>query len=153
MPAKRTPKKPANAKCSAQEKMNAFGEDAIIDMMREGLGYRAIASEIGVGIARLSDWLAADTERSARAKEARRASADQDDELALNAILAIPDEATSGQIARAREEASHRRWRAKVRDPDAYGDRHAVDLNTNTDTAAMIGQLQSMLIPTEKTDE
>ncbi len=144
MTAKRKPKKAANAKGEATEKLEAFGEDGIIDLIAEGKSYREIADLAGASATRVSRYLSANPQRSARAKDARRQSAQAEDDLALAAIEKLGASSKPGDIARAREEAQHRRWRSKVRDPETYGDRVALEHGVQGDTAALMGELATL---------
>jgi hypothetical protein len=121
------------AKGDQTRKIDAFGLDAICDMIEQDNFYPAIAAKIGVSEALLHAWLTQDPERSARANAARARSARYCDHLALVALETITDDAPPGMIARQREIASHYRWRAKKRDPKEFGDRqiqaHEGDVN------------------------
>lgn len=74
----------------------------------------------------MSRWLASDSERSARAREARISAAQVWDEKAETVL-----EDKEVDIQRARELASHYRWRASKINPREYGDKLQVD-NTHT---------------------
>ena len=95
-------------------------------MLRGGLSQVKIAKSIGVDNERLHSWLAADPQRSARAREARADSARHWDDQAEK-VLTEADETVPGSIAKARELASHYRWRAKCYLPREYGDKQEVD--------------------------
>jgi hypothetical protein len=51
------------------------------------------------------------------------------DEQAEEELVGLGSEATPGDIARARELASHYRWRSKALAPADYGDRQAVEVS------------------------
>lgn len=69
----------------------------------------------------------AQPQRATRAREARRLSAITWDEKAQQVIQALPKDATPAQMLKARELASHFRWRAKCIAPQDYGDRPSLD--------------------------
>jgi CRISPR/Cas system-associated protein Csm6 len=74
----------------------------------------AIAKGLGVARSSLQAWLAADPKRTQRAIDARRLSADAWDELAEEVLLSAKDHV---EVARARELASHHRWKASKAGP------------------------------------
>jgi hypothetical protein len=95
-------------------------EAEIIEAMRAGFGYRAIAPKYDVSIGLLAQWVAANPERSHACARAREESADQCDEEAEDLLR---DAADPFELAKARELAVHLRWRAKSRNPKVYGDK------------------------------
>ena len=113
-------------RATAMAALNELGIDEFCARIIAGDSYTAIAQSIGVGIASVCDWLSADAERSARVCEADRLSArtaeDKAEAVLLDKTMAVD---------RARELASHYRWRAKVRDRRQYGDQVQVDGNVN----------------------
>lgn len=102
--------------------LDAIGVDAICAWIEEDKSYRWIAQECGVSVSVLYRWIEATEERSARVAASRAFSAHACDDKAEIYLGTIPDDGTPAQIARARELASHMRWRAKVRNPQ-YGDK------------------------------
>lgn len=80
----------------------------------------AIAGSLECDRSSIAEWIASDVRRSARVREARIAAAGAHDDEALAVIRAAADPFT---LARAREEASHLRWRASKANPRDYGDR------------------------------
>ena len=56
--------------------LEQIGMDDIGELIREGVSYRRIAEDAGVSLGAVSDWLAMDAERYARAKMALAQSAD-----------------------------------------------------------------------------
>lgn len=111
----------------ATETIEALGVDALCDRLCAGESQTAIADSLGVGIATLSRWIAADPERSARVREARIAAARTFDEMAEAELRAAAD--TFG-LAKARELASHYRWKAAKSNPREYGDKLEIDQRT-----------------------
>jgi transposase-like protein len=97
-----------------------FDIDLICDMISTGESLTSIAKQIGIHAANLIRWIENDSQRSARAKEARIRSARIWDEKAEAVIAAAPDKF---ELDRARELAHHYRWRAKAIAPRDYGDK------------------------------
>lgn len=124
--------KPGPKSTPAQDKLNAAGIDAVCAMLRGGLSQVKIAKSIGVDSEKLHRWLAADPQRSARAREARADSARHWDDQAEK-VLMDADETVPGSIAKARELASHYRWRAKCYLPREYGDKQEVEHSGSVD--------------------
>lgn len=99
--------------------------DVLCRRIVDGETLTAIARSYGTGIATLCDWIAASPERSARSREARIAAAQAYDDMALQAIREASD---PFDLARAKEQAHHLRWRATKANPREYGDK--VDLTS-----------------------
>ena len=110
----------------AQDKCECFGIEAICAMILQDVTQGDIAAEIGVSPAVLSAWLAASPERSARVRASREQSAQACDDKAEGVLLALRDDSSPAAVTRARELASHYRWRAKVRNPRDFGDKQEV---------------------------
>lgn len=110
----------AGAHPVAREALDTFGIDAVCERVGEGKSLTAIAEDVGVSIGSLLTWLKADPERSARAREARQSTAQGWDELAEAELRAASD---AFELAKARELASHFRWRASKIAPNDYGDK------------------------------
>lgn len=108
---------------TAQQKLNALGIDAVCERIGNGESMTAIAQNVGVAFGSLSAWLAADGERSARARDARQATARHWDEKAEAEIAAAIDPFS---LSRAKELAHHYRWRASKIAPREYGDKLAL---------------------------
>lgn len=109
---------------TARNALDKMGIDAFCAEVANGKPLRHIAKMVGCDIASISNWLAADPQRSARARDARKSSAWHWDEEAVSELRDA--ERTPEGVAIARELASHYRWRAKMINPDDYADR--VDL-------------------------
>ena len=105
---------------TAQERLELLDEAEVMDAIRSGVLIRNIAKAIGVSLSALQAWLKAPL-RTASYIQARTDAAQAYDELAETAILSAP--ASPMELARARELASHYRWRAKVLNPNTYGDK------------------------------
>lgn len=104
----------------ARDKLDNLGVDAVCDMIVDGTTMTSISEQVGVSIASLVAWTAADPERSARVREARAQSAMIWDERALKGI---EDSADPFQLARATAAGHHLRWRASKIAPREYGDK------------------------------
>lgn len=102
----------------ARNALDAFGTDAVCEQISDGQSLTKIAAEIGVSTGSLLTWIAAEPDRSARVASARQITAWYWDEQAEHEIR---DAAPSPEeLSRARELASHFRWRAKMVDPTRY---------------------------------
>jgi hypothetical protein len=102
-------------------------DDALVAMIEDGdASLQSIADQWGVSKLQLARWIDASPERAARCREARKAAADWCDRQAEKVLLDLRPNATGAEIARARELASHYRWRARVRDPERYAERVTV---------------------------
>lgn len=111
----------------AQEKLDAYGIDALCDDLLTGVSQASIAKASGVSQSALVRWIAADPERSARVREARIAAARHFDECAEQVLK---DASDSFGLAKARELASHYRWKASKSNPREYGDKIEIDQKT-----------------------
>lgn len=115
------------AKGDQLKKCDDFGIDEIAERLMGGETQTSIAAVIGVSQATLINWLAADPERSARAREARIAAARSFDDMAEQALK----EATDGfTLSRAKELAHHYRWKASKANPREYGEKLEIDQKT-----------------------
>lgn len=121
-PGYREPKKPTHA-----ETLDALGIDAVCERIEGDESLASIAADLGIPKSTLTEWIQADLERSTRAHASRIISSEACDDHALRAIKELPSDGTPAQIAKARELASHYRWRAKMRDPARYGDKQQVE--------------------------
>lgn len=116
----------------ARDAIDAFGLDVICDNIADGKSLTSIAASIGVSKGSLLTWLTATTDRSARVVEARSVTAWHWDEEAQSVIEKA--KADPVEMTRARELASHFRWRASKINPKVYSDRvqnQALDKNGN----------------------
>ena len=133
MPSKKaTPEKPREeTKWQQWTSAPEAGIDELCDMIEAGNTLTAIAQDVGIHVANLSRWIAADPQRSARAREARIAAASSYDDQALAAIRNASDQFA---LAKAKEEAHHLRWKASKADPRKYGDKLDVTQETTIRT-------------------
>ena len=110
----------------AQAALNAVGIEGICRMIYDGKPLVKIARELRLSQGSLIAWLAADPERSARAKEARRATAQMWEEKAERVISLAK---TPLALAKARELAHHYRWRASKINPADFGNKVQAELS------------------------
>ena len=119
-----TRKKEAGAGVSAPlsqaERIELVDFDGVTERLSTGVTLTQIAKDAGVSIGFLLQWIAADENRSARAREARAQAAKLWDEKALDVIEQAAD---PFELQRARELAQHYRWRASKTAPKDYGDK------------------------------
>jgi len=107
--------------------LDSFGIAALCERILTGTSQADIASETGVSQGTLVAWIAADPERSARVREARLSAARHFDERAEQVLIAAADPFA---LAKARELASHYRWKASKSNPREYGDKIEIDQKT-----------------------
>lgn len=112
----------------AKEKLDQRGVEWLCNQIIDGQSQTSIAQSVGVSLATLSHWIAADIERSARVREARIASSRAYDEKAEQALMDARD---PFELAKARELASHYRWKASKTNPKEYGERVEIDQKTS----------------------
>lgn len=106
---------------------DAMGIEKLCEDLIAGKSQTEIAASIGVSLATLINWIAADPERSAHAREARTASASSFSDLATAEIRAAKNKF---QLAKARELASHFRWKASKANPREFGEKIEIDQRT-----------------------
>jgi len=107
--------------------LDALGIDEVCDRLVGGESQTAIAQSAGVHVATLCRWLAADPQRSARAREARLASAASFADMAAQKLESAAD---AFELAKARELASHYRWKASKANPREFGEKIEIDQKT-----------------------
>lgn len=116
---------------TASAALDELGIEAFCDKLIDGQSYTIIAKELGIGKSSIARWLAADAERSARAREALILSAateaDKAEAVLLGHVKGAGDMALDP--ATKRELAFHYRWLARVRNPRDYGEKLQVDSN------------------------
>jgi hypothetical protein len=105
--------------------------DLICDDILAGETYTQIASKYKVTYGVLHRFIS-NTDNSARVILARQQSADVYDDKAEQSLKDA--KSTLTEITRARELASHYRWRAAKRNPKAYGDK--LDLTSDNKALA-----------------
>ena len=133
-----------NVKGDVARLLDGVGIDAICEMLEDDMSVVEIAANLGCSEGSIRHWLLADPTRSARARDSRIASADACDAKALAILAALPDDAPQGAIVRAREMASHLRWRAKARNPKAYGDKVELESTLNVTVQSIAQRLDAI---------
>lgn len=106
---------------------DAMGVDSLCERIISGRSQTGIAADIGVSSATLIAWIAADPDRSARVRESRLSSATTWSDKAESVLENATD---AFGLAKARELASHYRWKASKTNPGEYGDKIAIDQRT-----------------------
>lgn len=104
----------------AKAKLDALGTEAFLELTLDGATFTDIAKQVGVSRWAILKWLAADEKRYQKAQHARTLSAAAHEELAEADLRKARNEF---QLAKARELAHHRRWRASKLDPANYSSR------------------------------
>lgn len=110
-----------------QAYLNEIGIEIICDMIKDDMSYRDIAQELGLSKTALIDWLDGDSDRTTRARLALRFAAAEAAQKGENVLLELDEDASPAMIVRARELAQHYRWKAKVRNPQEYGDKQQIE--------------------------
>lgn len=115
----------------AQDKITAYGLDAVCEDIANTVPLTEIAQKLGVADGTLCTWMDR-PENSARVKEARRVTAklweERAEQVLKDAGKAVPRTALcygqelNFELAKAKELAHHYRWRAKMIAPREYGD-------------------------------
>lgn len=108
------------AKRSTVEILDAFGTDAVCDLLLEGHSMSYVARKAGVSMGQFWSWLVLDSERSAKIHEARVRAAARYEEMGLERLESASD---PFELSKAKEIAQHLRWRAAKIAPKQYGDK------------------------------
>lgn len=108
--------------------LDALGIDGLCGLIVEGHSLTRIAQHVSVGKTTLLGWIAADPDRSARVREARRLSSESYADMAEDVLMQAT---TPVEVSRARELAQHYRWKASKMDPGQYGDKVQLDGSLN----------------------
>ncbi len=111
----------------AEAKLDLFGLEAVCDEILSGNTRSAICKKLGITRASLIRWIALDSERQARVREAHIDAAQAYDEMAEEALKSARGK---DALARARDLAHHYRWRASKANPREYGEKLQVDQTT-----------------------
>ena len=109
-------------KGEANELLNSIGIDAITDRLLNGESIFDICETLTCSRAGFLKWAARDPGRAAALRLARQMAAGIWDEKAETVLKTFPG-GDPVELGRARELASHYRWRSKMFDPDTYADR------------------------------
>ena len=134
--AKKPPEKRVRAKASpVKDRLDIYGIEKVIQSIKDCKSITAIAVAARVSKGTLIAWIAADSDRSTRVREARADTAMLWDESAEQVLTDAKDPLS---LAKARELASHYRWRASKISPKDYGDKQVIDVNAKVDVASAI---------------
>lgn len=109
---------------TAEQALDAFGIENLVDHILEGGTFRDLAEKLGISRSAIYRWVGLDADRSTRVHSARVSSAM---DLAEEARVVLRDKDIP--IDRGREIASHCRWESRIRDPKQFGDKVQVDQN------------------------
>ena len=107
------------------QKLDAVGIDEVCSLIESGNSMRDIAKQAGVSQRAMWMWVGEDS-RTARVRIARTKAAFSYDEAAMSELKGAKDQF---ELSKAREIASHLRWRASKFNVSDFGDRQTVDLN------------------------
>ena len=108
-------------KLKTQKQILIENAEDVLEMLRQAKSYEDIQQKFCVHAKYVSDFIA-NSEYSARAKEAQKESAETYFVKAEKAILEIDSADTNAKVTRQRELASHYRWAARVKNPARFGD-------------------------------
>lgn len=117
--------------------------DLVVERLLVPMMMSEIAMELGVSPSRLTRWCAADSQRLARVREARRLSALLWVEKAEKVIAEATDDLS---LKKARELAHHYRWKASKINVEDFGDKveHTVQDVRTASTKQLAGELQAL---------
>ena len=103
--------------------------DDVIEMIEEAKSYDDIQKKYKVTRESIAFFIA-QSDHSARAREAQKRSADKISEKAELVLLSLEKGCDTAEIARARELAHHYRWLAAKKNPHAYSEKLQTENNT-----------------------
>jgi len=109
--------------------------EELCDLIIQGVSLRAIATGWKVSHVSLLQWIADDDERHAATIVARDAAGALWDQKAIEVLEALRADSTVAEIARARELASHYRWRAS-KTAATYSDKSKLSIDATVTTKA-----------------
>ncbi len=104
-----------------QREILAENADDVIEMIRQAKSYEEIQKRFCVSAGALCRFIA-ESEYSARAREAQKESAETVAEKAERVLLQIQADDTQASVTRQRELAHHYRWLAAKKNPHKFGD-------------------------------
>lgn len=125
--AKKPVKKVVVKKGEQRSRLEMIGDDAFCERVVKGESVGEIADSLDMARQTVWNWIEADVGRSARVRKCLESSAHAYDEMACQVLKDLKSDSTQADVSRARELASHYRWRASKRNPKTYGDK--LDLN------------------------
>lgn len=121
---------------TAQQILDEIGIAQLCEWIIDGRSYRDMSGELGISVGALHHWLNAKDERVHACARARELAAQSFDEKAMETIESAAD---PFELAKARELATHYRWRAKAVNPKKYGDKQQVDVSGGFDVTLFDG--------------
>ncbi len=119
----------------ATDKLNKHGVQALCEDIGNGKAMTDIAERLGVSVGSMLVWVEADSERSARVREARRVMARYWDERAESMLDGAEDEF---QLKKAKELSHHYRWRSAKIAPREYGEKVEHEVAVKVTLASLI---------------
>jgi hypothetical protein len=126
-----------------QKEILVESADDVIEMLRQAKSYEEIQKKYCVHAKYLSDFIA-NSEYSARAREAQKESADIIAQKAELSLLQIQPDDTQASVTRQRELASHYRWLAAKKNPRKFGDSTKIQTEVK-DTSSTSSWLDEVL--------
>ena len=117
--------------------------DEVIEMIRQAKSYEEIQKKFGVHEKYVAFFIA-ESEYSARAREAQRESAETIATKAELSLLEIQADDTQASVTRQRELAHHYRWLAAKKNPHKFGDSTKIQAEVK-DTSATTSWLGEVL--------
>ena len=108
-------------KLKNQKEILLKNAEEIIAMLEAAKSYDDIQERFLVRRENIS-WFIAESDYSARARQAQKESAETYFVKAEKAILEIDSADTNAKVTRQKELASHYRWAARVKNPSRFGD-------------------------------
>lgn len=118
--------------------------DEVIEMIRQAKSYEEIQKKFGVHEKYVAYFIA-ESEYSARAREAQRESAETIAIKAEKSLLQIQADDTQASVTRQRELAHHYRWLASKKNPQKFGDSTKIqaELKDTSATSTWLGEVLS----------
>lgn len=118
--------------------------DEVIEMIRQAKSYEDIQKRFGVHEKYVAFFIA-ESEYSARAREAQRESAETIATKAELSLLQIQADDTQASVTRQRELAHHYRWLAAKKNPHKFGDSTKVqaEIKDTSATSSWLGEVLS----------
>jgi hypothetical protein len=127
-----------------QKEILAANADEVIEMIRQAKSYENIQEKFGVHEKYVAFFIA-ESEYSARAREAQRESAETIATKAELSLLKIQADDTQATVTRQRELASHYRWLAAKKNPSKFGDSTKIqaEVKDTSSTSTWLDQVLS----------
>jgi hypothetical protein len=131
-------------KKKTQKEILLENADAVIDMLENALSYDDICKKFCVRRENLA-WFIAESDYSARAREAQKESAETISRKAELSLLQIQADDTQASVTRQKELAHHYRWLAAKKNPHKFGDSTKVqaEVKDTSSTSSWLGDVLS----------